>query len=229
MTLHAEPPRFIVSADLGQAHDYTAIGLIEHVGEGKLNLNFMDRLPLKTPYPAQVARLVEMVTDERVASKCVLAVDATGVGRPVMDMLGVALAKVAPRPSVYAVTITGGDTAKHEGGNWRVPKRDLIAAAQVAMQQGRVKSAAHPDWALLRGEMTAYKVKIATDGHDTYGNDWREAPNDDLVLMLAIGCYVAGRIWSHGPARTGARTLRRTVFRPDLGPSPGGRLQAPLR
>ena len=35
-------------------------------------------------------------------------------------------------------------------------------------------------------------MKISEDGRDTYGNG-RDAPNDDLVLALAIATYAATR------------------------------------
>lgn len=207
-------PRFILSVDLGQAHDYTAIGVLERA-EDSLNLTHIERLKLGTPYPTQVARLVSLATSPPLLGACVLAVDATGVGRAVMDMLEVALRPLPIRPTTYPVTITGGDTAHHDVEGWRVPKRDLIAAAQVALQQSKLKVASRlPDSATLVSEMLAYRVKIAQDGHDSYANDWREQPNDDLVLMLAIAVYTAGQIWVGGPARMGGSQLRRANLMP---------------
>ena len=46
-------------------------------------------------------------------------------------------------------------------------------------------------------ELMAYQVTIGASGHDTYGNDWRQAPHDDLVLALAIGVYVADTTVGH--------------------------------
>jgi hypothetical protein len=40
-------------------------------------------------------------------------------------------------------------------------------------------------------------VTIGVTGYDTYGNDWRQAPQDDLVLALAIGIYVANPTDGH--------------------------------
>jgi hypothetical protein len=44
----------------------------------------------------------------------------------------------------------------------------------------------------LGDELTAYRVRISDDGHDSYGNG-REAANDDLVLALAIALYASNR------------------------------------
>ena len=115
------------------------------------------------------------------------------------------------RPTVpfYAVTITAGDLPNRDGRNWRIPKRDLIAAAQVALQEHRLRiPAARAEARTLREELLAYRVTISAGGRDSYGNDWRQAPNDDLVLALAIGVYVADKTARRpGVIRSSAHTL----------------------
>jgi hypothetical protein len=94
----------------------------------------------------------------------------------------------------------------------------LIAAVQVALQSKQLKIASGlQDAQILRDELAAYQVTVSEDGRDSYGNG-REAPNDDLVLALAIAAYVAtkritrSRITHVGlePSPTPA-----TPFRPD--------------
>jgi hypothetical protein len=107
----------------------------------------------------------------------------------VVDLLREALRPF--RTHLVSVTITGGATASRRGSRWSVPKRDLIGAAQVALQTKQLKIAsALPTAQTLADELAAYRVTVNEDGRDTYGNG-REAPNDDLVLALAIGTYVA--------------------------------------
>lgn len=100
-------------------------------------------------------------------------------------------ARLNPTP----VTITGGDTVSVDGREYRVPKRDLVSAVQVALQAGQLKVAASlPLAKTLADELLAFKVAISLSGHDSYGNDvgrWREAPHDDLVLAVALGCWWA--------------------------------------
>lgn len=45
---------------------------------------------------------------------------------------------------------------------------------------------------LLIAEITNFKVKLTTKGHDTY-EAWREGDHDDLVFSLALTCWAAGR------------------------------------
>ena len=62
-----------------------------------------------------------------------MAVDATGVGAPVVDMLRAA----GWRCDLTSVIITGGERG---AGKWTVPKRDLIAGLQVLLERGQLKS-----------------------------------------------------------------------------------------
>ena len=41
----------------------------------------------------------------------------------------------------------------------------------------------------LTKELLAFKVTISNTGHDTYANDWRENPHDDLVLSTLLAVY----------------------------------------
>jgi hypothetical protein len=67
----------------------------------------------------------------------------------------------------------------------------LIAAAQVALQTQQLRIASNlASVQALVDELSAYRVTVNEDGKDSFGNG-REAPNDDLVLALAIGIYAA--------------------------------------
>jgi hypothetical protein len=182
--------RFVLGVDLGQAHDFTALVILELL-EDELHARHIERLPLDMPYPQQVDRVAALASSPELAHSVRVAVDATGVGRPVVDMLRDEL-----RPSrtpLVAITITGGTAATHIGSRWSVPKRDLIGAAQVALQTRELKiAAALPEAQTLADELRAYRVQISDDGRDSYGNG-RTAPNDDLVLATAIAVYCTTR------------------------------------
>lgn len=199
---------FLVGVDLGQANDYTAIVIAERHVEQEVEetpddyskprhkrkqvhhrvhytVPHVERFPLGIPYPEQVKRIRERYLElSRLPTHSVeLIVDATGVGRPVVDML-----REAGLP-VHAVIITGGASESHGGGFYRVPKRNLVSAAQVLLQGRAVKIARGlPAAAILIEEMQAFKVTLSLRGHDSYEADWREKEHDDLVLaaMLAL-------------------------------------------
>ena len=212
----------IVGVDLGQQRDPTAICVVErgYVPAGKLynasywvkgrelygarepvkleyHMRHLERPALGTSYVEVVERVVELLKslgDEEL----VLAVDTTGVGRPVADMLKERLERWLEEERNTClhtawITITGGDSVtKAEGGGIRVPKRDLASAPLVLMQNGQLKIAEALQLApVLRRELLNFKVKITiATGHDSY-EAWREGDHDDLVLAAALAVWSA--------------------------------------
>ncbi len=155
----------------------------------------LERLKLGTPYPAVARHVLCLLDTPELKNKTTLVVDATGVGRPVVDMLR----QHGLEP--VAITITGGDAVTFDNG-WRVPKRDLVAVVQVLLQTERLKFADQiPSVPLLVQELLAFRVKIdPLTAHDSYGS-WREGSHDDLVLAVAIAAWYGQR---HSPSpRTG--------------------------
>jgi len=194
---------FFIGEDLGQASDYTAIAVIDADTTG-YKVRHLQRFPLGTPYPQMVDRTAQ-IKDQ--LSGSILAVDGTGVGRPIIDLFwdrGL---------SPWSITIIGSGEAKNDamdsvrkGGmivtpsyrdqlTWRVPKRDLVGALAIAFQTKMIKiSSQLPDAKILTDELLNFKVKINTKtAHDSY-EAWREGDHDDLVLAVAIALWVARRV-----------------------------------
>lgn len=191
---------YYVGVDLGQARDFTAVAIAERIAIGELRNGRDVELPnpppynlhirhlerfRHAPYPEVCDRLESLLS--RLTRSYDLAVDSTGVGLAVTDLL-------RDRGLRFrAVTITGGDKETSEGRNHRLPKRDLIAGLQVLLQSGRLKIAADLEHAeTLRNELLNFRVKISASGHDSY-EAWREAAHDDLVLAAALCSWVAAR------------------------------------
>ncbi|MQA88709.1 MAG: hypothetical protein GEU90_00540 [Gemmatimonas sp.] len=153
-----------------------------------------------TPYPVVVDH-VQALRERGSLLEHPLVVDATGVGRPVVDML-----KKQGVRRLVDITITGGDSVTSSGASYRVPKRDLVGLLQVLLQSGRLRFAAGlPLVDTLVRELLAFRVKISADtAHDSYGA-WREGSHDDLVLAVALAAWYAekgqtGRVvWAMAP------------------------------
>lgn len=204
---------FYLGLDLGQAADYTAIAVLERrdlnapVSPPEWRIPFrgerpempapdlafdcrhLKRLPLNTSYPAVADHVTGLLESPQLVGQTKLVVDATGVGRPVVDLLKERGLRPVP------VTITGGDKVTFENG-WRVPKRDLVGAVQVLLQTDRIKFAEKiPEVPTLVRELLAFRVKIdPLTAHDSYGaGAWREGAHDDLVLAVAIAAWWARR------------------------------------
>jgi len=193
---------YYVGLDLGQANDYTAIAVVEEAklgerGESPLHVRHLGRPPLGTYYPEQVAHVKELVESPELLEERLdyglrkvvtippeLVVDATGVGRPVVDMLRKEGLSFSP------VLITGGDVEHHEHGFYRVPKRNLVSSVQIALQSGQLKIAEELELAeTLRRELLNFRIKVnISTAHDSY-EAWREGDHDDLVLAVALACW----------------------------------------
>jgi hypothetical protein len=165
------------------------------------HVRHLERPALGTSYVEVVERIIELLKSlAKLDEELVLAVDTTGVGRPVADMLKHRLGEwLEADQSVHLntawITITGGDSVTRvEGGGLRVPKRDLASAPLVLMQNKQLKIAEGLQLAdTLKRELLNFKVKInIATGHDSY-EAWREGDHDDLVLAVAIATWCGER------------------------------------
>ena len=124
-----------------------------------------------------------------------LVIDATGVGRPVVDLFRRAQQKGKFNAQIIPVTITGGEKVHYEDGFWRVPKRDLVVSLQVILQERRLRIA--PDIELKRElveEVASFKVKIdPLTAQDSYGAVGRVGAHDDIVLSVALANWDCAR------------------------------------
>ena len=142
--------RFYMGLDLGQRRDHSAVALVEKLERVRpygpaefeaLLVRHVERLPLGTSYPRVVKRICAMIGMAGLRGQCELIVDATGVGAPVVEMLRAE----GPACDITSVTITGGDKETggggYGGGHYNVPKRDLIASVQLALEKEELRIA----------------------------------------------------------------------------------------
>lgn len=198
---------YFIGLDIGQAHDYTALCVIEVPSNPEYNaknpnhekhttptgrpsaakplyhVRHLQRFPLRTPYTEivkDVSKIMQQLPDTK------LVIDQTGVGRAVYDMFK--QANLHP----IGITIHGGNQVLGEGNTYRVPKRDLVGVLTIAFQNGELKIAdALPDAKTLVDELLNFKVAInLITAHDTY-EAWREGIHDDMVLALAVAVWYA--------------------------------------
>src|SRR5262249_55226721 len=139
--MHEKPkPDHIVGLDLGQSSDYTAAVVLERTlrpEEGGDPLapvshyaaRLLKRWPLQTPYDVIVEDVGKLVATKPLDNPK-LAVDITGVGKAVLDVLR----KAQPEAWVRPVLITAGHQITFEDGAWHVPKKELVSTLQVLLQ-----------------------------------------------------------------------------------------------
>lgn len=187
---------FFTGLDLGQAQDFSALAVVERTRtpdpdparrgrhSDRYDVRHLHRWPLGTPYPQVVADVKTMFAGEPLRDSS-LAIDQTGVGRAVVDLFrGAGIpARLCPW------TITGGEAA---GGGGTVPKKNLVAAVQIPLQERRLRFAEGLALTpVLARELEQFRVRVTAARNEVF-ESWRERDHDDLVLALALALYVAG-------------------------------------
>jgi len=208
---------FVIGVELGQVSDVTAIAVVESLTlpflrteeirerrwvslrpvyqgpDGKevrehppvnFALRHLERVPAGVSYPEIVSRVQSLHGQLR---KPVTVLDGTGVGKAAVELFR--------QSGFYAsvFTLIAGDQVTQDGSNYRIPKRDVISSTQVLLQTGRLKIARSlPHAALLARELVNFRFKVGQERSEDV-LDWREGPDDDLVLALAIAAWEAER------------------------------------
>jgi hypothetical protein len=212
------PRIYTVGVDLGQAHDPTAIVVVETEtttrvervewsGERRCTpervehrVRYAQRLPLQMPYPDQVSFVLGLMrSPELPAMETELVVDMTGVGRPVFDLFEVEGLKPV------GIVITGGLEEIRDQRVHKVPKILLVSRLQAALHAGELRFAPElPEAQTFRQEFSEFRMRQTDSGRLTFGA--REGRHDDLVLGLACAVWRA-QARTRGPGISQARLL----------------------
>ena len=207
--------KFIVSVDLGFSQDPTAIAVLERdtrpTGAERrqwrdrrycveaewasyYKLRHLERPPLRTSYLDIVTRIGVILQHPDLRDAATLCVDATGVGRPVVQLMR--QHGLEPIP----IVITGGIASSIDVADWtrRVPKKELVSGLTVVFQNSRIEIAKQLQLApALLKELDAFRLKTTKAGNDTF-EAWRESDHDDLVFAVAMGVWLGEREYPRG-------------------------------
>jgi hypothetical protein len=118
-------------------------------------------------------------------------VDHTSLGWPVLEDL-----RASGLTNAVGITFTAGHQVKHHGQDFLVPKTEFVSSLRVAVENGRIATAAIPMRDVLEGELQNLKRKTKLSGHESIeaGTDWREHDHDDLVFSLAMAIWSAEEV-----------------------------------
>ena len=187
-----------VGLDLGQANDFTAMAVLTRpnvhcspqwrLRRPSYALGHLQRFPMGTPYREIFAALREMLLKPQLY-RSIVAVDITGVGQAVVDMLRETLPGVTCL--LCTATITAGQAAGDVAGvGFCIPKKELVSVVQVFLQNRRLQiPRGIPEVNLLLQELENFKMKVKMPKADQSLEDWREGPHDDLVFAVALAGY----------------------------------------
>ena len=150
----------------------------------------LHRWPLGTPYTAIVSEIAKIVSKPPLVD-CTLVIDASGVGRPVVDMFR----QAGMRATLVPVVITAGMAESFTDGVHHVAKVVLVSAVQVLLQSRRLRFAEKMPFAdVLVTELQNFRVKVTQAANETFNA--REGEHDDLVLAVALASW-----WGERPGR----------------------------
>lgn len=202
--------RFYLGLDLGQAADSTGLAVVERLTADKgvsFSVRHLQRFPPGTAYVAIGAAGKQVIHEANLGHPTVV-VGITAVGIGVLKLLR---AKLSPA-HVAPVMITTGTTVVEIDAVWQAPKRDLVTALQLNLQERRLTIAAGiPDAGLLVRELSAFRARVNAPLDGT--PDWRDRPGDDLVLAIALACWWAER---HPPWTADSFSFGRSMIAEEL-------------
>lgn len=180
-----------IGIDLGQRRDYTALALLteQRIFEGydkvahnpiirhELHVSFLKRLPLRTPYTSLPSRLHNMVIALNPVDTTI-AIDASGPGVPVVDMLHRSTLGANLMPAFIAAA---GDGKTMKNGFYTIGRNTLLSLLRIGLEHRLLKFAAGLK---LRPELIAELNSLAI-------NPNLAAAHDDLAFAIALGIWAA--------------------------------------
>lgn len=144
----------------------------------------LKRYELRTPYQEVVNEVAALLGGPLAHLDVAVLMDKGNAGTAVEEMFAHIGVRVIP------VLIHGGFRTSYERADrtYHVPKRDLVGAAQVALENKRLEvSASLPHAGILLEELRNFRGTVSEAGHDRY--EAREREHDDLVLALSMAVW----------------------------------------
>lgn len=184
------PRHFYIGLDLGKLADYSAVAVVERIlskdGLDRVSfrpvfrhrhvLRHLERIRLGTAYPRVVARVGEIIEQLALHGCVTLAVDATGLGEPVVDSLKLAGLNAALMP----IVLTGADHTTKPNSTWHVPKKDLLIGLQGMVARRDLELARDLE---CRDDLIEEMVNMGRSLKAPRGL------HDDLVIAVALAAW----------------------------------------
>lgn len=193
---------YYVGLDLGQHNQFTSMAVLEARFEQKedvyldptYTVSYLERFKLGTTYQDQANLLTRRIAALDAAGRATranedasvhLAVDITGTGFPVLDVIK----RAGLEP--LAISMTNGDTVVETERGYGVPKKDLISSIYILMQERRLLVAPGLELGqLLATELDNFRFKASLQSPET-ASEWREGKQDDLVFAVGVATWLA--------------------------------------
>jgi len=134
--------QFFIGYDLGKEQDFSALSLLERVGN-QVHLVGLLRFPPRTDYLVQLDVLDDLLAFLGPDAQVSLAVDASGPGQLAVEEIR----RRHPGLDVDPVVITAGKSARDlPGGRRAVPRAELIGNMRRCLESGVLRVAGGLEW-----------------------------------------------------------------------------------
>lgn len=191
-----------ISADLGKLSDWTAISVVDvqrvqkpYLVDVEDRFDARDSIPvyvvphierMQVRYRLALKRIVEIMRGPKMILKDMeVILDATGVGEAVLEMADEMELEATP------IVITSGHTAHYGDGKYFVPRKEIVSALVVAVQERRIQVADLGDVTdQLKTELRNLRMKPRASGSEAIEPD-KESQHDDMVLSLGMAVWRA--------------------------------------
>jgi hypothetical protein len=125
---------------------------------------------------------IVVASQHQAPSSLTVYVDATGVGKPVVDLLAERLKGTRLIP----VYFTHGDQRLHDGNRGiKLGKAWLVSQLQVLLQTGRLHLPRTSEAHVLAQELQDYEIRVDENGRESSGA-FKVGTHDDLVTALGL-------------------------------------------
>jgi hypothetical protein len=192
--------RYHLGVDLGQANDPSAFAVIEDkqlpiaeydaggqqlLGERLLNVVHLERLHGRD-YTV-IARFTAAMTERApLRGRVSTVIDATGVGRALVDMIRSHGVQLLP------VTITGGTSqSRGEGGYWSVSKLQLMSDLAAHLESRRLRVVNNQMGQELIAELNSFEVDFTAAGNMKVEFQRSGGYHGDLVIATSLALWSA--------------------------------------
>jgi hypothetical protein len=168
----------------------------------------LERLPLRTPYTAQLARLYAI--KNRLPRRAQLIMDITGVGKALFDM-----AVEQGLDPIGVVIHSGFEIHRRPYDNTvTVPKLRIVAELDKRLQSNDLfVHQSLKDWPALRRELLNFRPEITRSSGET----WNAARSEHDDLVLALGLALFQLTGEHVPCRGLMQFYARDAGEPNAG------------
>lgn len=186
--------RILMGLDIGQQRNPTALCTVEanprprgERTDWHYLVRHLERLPIGTSYPdiAQRLNAVAQRLRQRSPQTPQLFVDATGLGKPLIDLLSQETESIRQIRGVY---FTHGDRMTREGRDIRLGKAYLVSRLQMLLQSGRLHLPRNPVCEQLAEELLSYEIQVDEQANERYGA-FQVGSRDDQVTALGLAVH----------------------------------------